>query len=52
MVAKVHFISEAAKTMKEDNGQEPTLAELAAYTNLTEEELLAIVNLSPNNLKA
>ncbi len=52
MVAKVHFVSEAAKKLKEENGQEPTLAELAACTNLTEEELLAIVNLSPENLRA
>lgn len=52
MVAKVNFVSEAARTLKEENGQEPTLAEMAAYTNLTEEELLSIINLSADNLKA
>lgn len=51
MVAKVTFVSEAAKSLKEENGEEPTLAELAAYTNLTEEELLSIINLSADNLK-
>ena len=52
MVAKVHFVSEAARTLKEENGQEPTLKEMAAYTNLSEEELLSIINLSADNLKA
>jgi len=52
LVAKVNFVSEAAKALKEENGQEPTLAEMAAYTNLTEEELLSIINLSADNLKA
>lgn len=52
MVAKVNFVSEAAKALKEETGQEPTLAEMAAYTNITEDELSSIINLSADNLKA
>ncbi len=52
MVAKVNFVSEAAKQLKEENGTEPNLKELAAYTNMDEEELLSIINLSADALKA
>ena len=51
MVAKVGFLSEAAKQMKEDRGENPSLRELAAYTNLSEDELTRIMNLSSDNLK-
>lgn len=52
LVAKVNFVSEAAKAMKEENGEEPTAAQLAAYMNVSEEELMDIINLSADNLKA
>ena len=51
MVAKVNFVSDAAKRMKEMNGSSPTLKELASYTNLTEDELTDIIELSGDNLK-
>ena len=52
MVAKVNFVSDAAKKMKEMNGSSPTLKELASYTNLTEAELTDIIELSGDNLKS
>ena len=52
MVAKVNFVSDAAKKMKEMNGSSPTLKELASYTNLTEDELTDIIELSGDNLKS
>lgn len=51
MVAKVSFVSDAAKKLREENGESPSLMELAAYTNLTEEELKDIMDLSADNLK-
>lgn len=51
MVAKVNFVSDAAKKMKEINGSSPTLKELSSYTNLTEEELTDIMELSSDALK-
>ncbi len=50
MVAKVNFVSDAAKAMKEKNGSSPTLKELASYTNLTEEELADIIELAADEL--
>ena len=52
MVAKVNFVSDAAKKMKEINGSSPTLKELASYTNLTEAELTDIIELSGDELKS
>ena len=52
MVAKVNFVSDAAKKMKEINGSSPTLKELASYTNLTEAELTDIIELSGDALKS
>ncbi len=52
MVAKVNFVSEAAKELKKENGAEPTPKEVAAYTNLDEEEVMSIISLSADNLKA
>ena len=52
MVAKVNFVSDAAKKMKEMNGSSPTLKELASYTNLTEAELTDIIELAGDNLKS
>lgn len=52
MIAKVNFISEAAKKLKEENGEEPSISEMAKYTNLDEDEILSIINLSADNLKA
>lgn len=51
MVAKVSFVSDAAKRWKEDRGVTPTLKELASYTNLSEEELQDIMDLSSDHLK-
>lgn len=50
MVSKVNFVSDAANKLKEEKGRIPTLMELAAYTNLTEEELTEIISLSKDNL--
>ena len=52
MAAKVNFVSDAAKKMKEINGSSPTLKELASYTNLTEAELTDIIELSGDELKS
>ena len=52
MVAKVNFVSDAAKKMKEINGSSPTLKELASSTNLTEAELTDIIELSGDELKS
>lgn len=50
MISKVSFVSDAAKKLKEDKGRTPSLMELAAYTNLTEEELKVIMKLSADQL--
>lgn len=50
MISKVGFVSDAAKKLKEDKGKNPSLMELAAYTNLSEEELLEIMKLSADAL--
>lgn len=50
MISKVGFVSDAAKKLKEEKGVSPTLMELAAYTNLTEEELMEIMKLSADEL--
>ncbi len=52
MVAKVSFVSAAAKALKEENETDPTYSELAAYTNMTEDELERIVKLSGDTLKS
>lgn len=52
MIAKVSFVSEAAKKLKDETGAEPSIKEMADYTNMSEEELMDIINLSADNLKA
>ena len=51
MAAKVNFISDAAKKWKEENGDSPSLEQLAGYTNLTVDELTDIINLASDKLK-
>lgn len=43
MVGKLALVNEAKKYLAEENGREATLQELAAYTQLTEEELSDIL---------
>lgn len=51
MAAKVGFVSDAAKKWKEENGESPDLNALAAFTNLTVDELTDIINLTSDKLK-
>ena len=43
MVGKLALVNEAKKYLAEENGREATVQELAAYTQLTEEELSDIL---------
>ena len=43
MVGKLALVNEAKKYPAEENGREATVQELAAYTQLTEEELSDIL---------
>lgn len=45
MLGKVNLVNEARKYLAEENGTEPTMAELADYTKMTEEELADILSI-------
>ena len=45
MVGKATLVNEARKYLMEENGQEPTLAELVAYTHMSESELAEILDM-------
>ena len=45
MVGKATLVNEARKYLMEENGQEPTLAELVAYTHMSEAELAEILDM-------
>lgn len=45
MLGKVNLVNEARKYLAKQNGTEPTMAELADYTKMTEEELADILSI-------
>ena len=45
MVGKATLVNEARKYLMEENGQEPTIQELTAYTHMSEKELEEILDL-------
>ena len=45
MVGKATLVNEARKYLMEENGQEPSVGELAAYTRMTEKELSDILDM-------
>ena len=49
MVGKLALVNEAKKYLAEENGREATVQELAAYTQLTEEELSDILLSDPES---
>lgn len=51
LVGKLSLVHEAKKLLAEENGTEPTIAELAAYTKMDEEELQELEDLIKRNNK-
>lgn len=51
LVGKLSLVHEAKKLLAEENGTEPTIAELAAYTKMDEEELQELEDLIKQNNK-
>lgn len=51
MIAKTGLIGEAAKYLAQDLGRVATLKELAAFTNLSEEEIEKVLKFSPNTIE-
>lgn len=50
MAAKVNFVSDTAKKLKEEGYFEPTIEELASYTKLSIEEIRDIIELAGDEL--
>lgn len=51
LVGKLSLVHEAKKLLAEENGTEPTIVELAAYTKMDEEELQELEDLIKRNNK-
>ena len=45
MVGKATLVNEARKYLMEENGQEPTISELVAYTHMESDELEEIIDM-------